>query len=94
MKKTLFPFLALVLFITSCKKDECPDDMNDITEAICDSTFNPVVMCHGFLASGDTYAGQVKRFMQNRYCSESTYVFDWNSLDGGSSVNELDAFID
>jgi len=51
-------------------------------------------MCHGFLASGDTYAGQVKRFAQNNYCGSSTYVFDWNSLGGGSSVEALDDFID
>ena len=95
MKHLLFPLVTIALFITSCKKDECPEDVNDNAPiAVCDSSFNPVVMCHGFLASGDTYARQVKRFVQNNYCSSSTYVYDWNSLGGGSSVNDLDEFID
>jgi hypothetical protein len=94
MKKLFLPLLV-VLFASSCKKDECPDEIDDNPSiAVCDTSFNPVIMCHGFLASGDTYTGQVKRFLQNDYCRNAAYVFDWNSLDGGSSVNELDAFID
>ena len=92
MKRGAFLLMAIAIAVSSCKKEECPDDI--ITGSVCDTTYYPIVMCHGFLASGDTYAGQVKRFIQNDYCSNSTYVFDWNSLGGGSSVNELDAFID
>lgn len=96
MKKLLLPLFIVSLLVTACKKDECPEDMidNDGTEAVCDTAYNPVVMCHGLLASGDTYAGQVKRFRQNNYCENSIYVFDWNTLGGGSSELELDAFID
>jgi hypothetical protein len=92
MKKLLLTLIPVMLLVPSCKKEECPDEI--ITDTICDTTYYPIVMCHGFLASGDTYAGQVKRFIQNDYCSTSGYVFDWNSLGGGSSVSELDAFID
>ena len=96
MKKTAFFLLATTIIFSSCKKEECPDDIidDDGISVGCDTTYYPIVMCHGLLASGDTYAGQVKRFAQNHYCGTSTYVFDWNTLGGGSSELELDAFID
>lgn len=54
----------------------------------------PIVMLHGFLASGDTYANTAMRFTSNGYCPELLYVYDWNSLGGGSDNNALDVFID
>jgi len=91
-----FPKLLLLLFplmVFSCSEDEPVLQPDDVTSG-CDTTLAPVVMCHGFLASGDTYAGQVKRFVQNSYCGTSVYVYDWNSLGGGSSPELLDAFIE
>lgn len=91
-------FLALSVVLAACQKEEpLVNDQNDITTptpADCDTTFYPVVMCHGFLASGDTYAPQVKRFVQNGYCPNFLYVLDWNSLGGGSAVGQLDEYID
>ena len=95
MKKTILFLFTISSIFSSCKKDECPPIIdNGGIGVTCDTTFNPVVMCHGLLASGDTYASQVKRFAQNNYCGNSTYVFDWNTLGGGSSVDGLDDFID
>ncbi|MFT6211342.1 MAG: pimeloyl-ACP methyl ester carboxylesterase [Bacteroidia bacterium] len=95
MKKAILLLFTISSMFSSCKKDEHSPVIDDGgIDVTCDTTFNPVVMCHGLLASGDTYASQVKRFTQNNYCGNSTYVFDWNTLGGGSSVDGLDDFID
>ena len=61
----------------------------------CDEALLPVVFVHGFLASGDTYAGQVRRFGEQGYCPGRLRAFDWNTLGGSnSSIARLDAFID
>lgn len=60
----------------------------------CNPNFRPVIMMHGFLASGDTYAPQVMRFTSNGYCENRLFTFDWNSIAGGDNVPVLDAFID
>lgn len=98
MKKNRVPLAIALLLISACQKEENLNPSNLVIDSgsvsECDTTRYPVVMCHGFLASGDTYAGQVKRFIQNDYCGGDLYVFDWNSLGGGSSVDALDEFID
>lgn len=90
-----FQLIALLFatLMSSCAEDD-PQLQPGYQTAACDSTLTPIVMCHGFLASGDTYAGQVKRFLQGNYCGQSVYVYDWNSLGGGSSPALLDAFIE
>ncbi len=93
MKKLLFLSAVIAVFISACSPDD--EIINNVDESqTCDTTYLPIVMCHGFLASGDTYAKQAKRFLQNNYCGVSVYVFDWNSLGGGSKVEALDAFIE
>jgi len=64
--------------------------------AKCDITKRPVVFIHGFLASGDTYAGQIQRFADAGFCPERLFVFDWNSVSGSGKKNDslLNAFID
>ena len=61
----------------------------------CNASFLPVVFVHGFLASGDTYAGQAIRFSEQGYCPGYLRVIDWNTLGGGpkASLGRLDAFI-
>ncbi len=55
----------------------------------------PVVMAHGFLAGGDTFANHFARFVANGYCPDRLYAFDWNTLDRGADhVAALDALID
>lgn len=60
----------------------------------CD-VYRPVIMVHGFLASGDTWAKFAQYFTSNGYCNRQMYAFDWNSLATGSNVSAaLDAFVD
>jgi hypothetical protein len=62
---------------------------------VIDTTFRPVVMVHGFLASGDTYASFAQRFTSNGYDWRRMFVFDWNSLNQfGDNNTALDKFID
>jgi len=63
--------------------------------AQCDKTKIPVVFIHGFLASGDSYAAQVQRFVQAGYCGDCLFVFDWNTItqDGKVSDSLLENFI-
>ncbi len=58
--------------------------------------FLPVVMVHGVLASGDTYAKPAMLFESNGYDQALLNVFDWNSLAGSNAaaINALDVFID
>ena len=92
MKKffPIFSMILLGLLFTQCKDEdpvigsnpgntgmetdeefEYPDAVNDVL---------PVIMVHGFLASGDTYALQAKRFIANGYDQNYVYTFDWNSI--------------
>lgn len=64
-------------------------------QAQCDTTKRPIVFVHGFLASGDTYAGQIQRFIEAGYCADRLFVFDWNSVSGNLRKTDslLNAFI-
>lgn len=66
------------------------------TFAQCDITKRPIVFIHGFLASGDTYAGQIQRFIDAGYCPYRLFVYDWNSVSGNGKKNDslLNIFID
>ncbi len=81
-------FIAAFVIISACKQD---DEMETVP---CDSTVLPIVMAHGFLASGDTYATQFQRFTSNNYCADRLFAFDWNTLEQEGAENLLDAFID
>ncbi len=68
-------------------------DVNPLPQ--CNTGYLPVVMAHGVLASGDTYAPQIMRFTSNGYCNNRLFTFDWNSIGNGiDNVGILDAFID
>lgn len=55
----------------------------------------PLVMAHGLLASGDTWAPHVKRFEANGHPVECYHAFDWQTLNmGADHPGRLDAFID
>jgi len=61
----------------------------------CDTCKYPIVMVHGFLASGDTWVPFHQLFTSNGYKPNQLYAFDWNSLNmGANNVALLDAFID
>ncbi len=89
--------LALALLSLNCKDDKDGGTDGGMTgnEMTCDSTLRPIILVHGFLASGDTYELQLQRFASNGYCNQNLYAFDWNTLAFGSdATTELDAFID
>ncbi len=67
-----------------------------MSSAQCDATKRPIVFIHGFLASGDTYAGQIQRFINAGYCADQLFVFDWNSVSGNGKKTDslLSTFID
>jgi hypothetical protein len=57
--------------------------------------YRPVIMVHGFLASGDTWAKFAHYFTSNGYCNRHMNAFDWNSLaTGANNSAALDALID
>ena len=89
---TLAALSTLALLVSACGDDTPPE-----TEKVaCDPTRRPIVMAHGFLASGDTYAAFARRFEANGYCQSHLVAFDWNTLafDRESAVTELDQAID
>lgn len=99
--KRYVALIALIVVFSQCKKEEEMDfepakrklsqQQNPPT---CKDSLLPVVMMHGFLASGDTYAKHFMRFTSNGYCGNRLFAYDWNTLGGGGDVNLLDDFID
>jgi pimeloyl-ACP methyl ester carboxylesterase len=66
-------------------------------EVECDTCRYPVVMVHGFLASGDTWTKFFQHFHSNGYHRLWLRAFDWNSLSqfgGNNTADLLDQFID
>jgi len=92
---TLLVFLTLNL-APAC--DSNPSETGPADAALppsCESNHRPIVMAHGFLASGDTWALQALRFQSNGYCPDQLHTFDYNSLDRSTDhVGALDAFVD
>ncbi len=87
----VIPILVLAVIALGCQENQrdAPGVM------ACDDTHVPVVMAHGFLASGDTWGKHVPRFAANGYCASRFHAFDWNSLDRDADhVQALETFID
>ncbi len=93
MRQTII-FVAFLALLSSCAKDKKNQDSN----SGCNAASRPVIMVHGFLASGDTWASQAQRFQSNSYCDDKVYVFDWNTLNQttgqAAAVLQLDSLID
>ncbi len=83
-------FFLTVVLLFSCTKSE------DVVEQNTGQNEDyPLIMMHGALGSGDTYATQAQRFVSNGYASDLIFAFDWNSLDqGGTPEIDLDLFVD
>lgn len=106
--KLKYYLLALVLvFLFSCSKDDSdpgtPIDPNPIDTTIVDTTGMideymgeiPIIMLHGTLGSGDTYATQFYRFLDNGYTKDELFAFDWDGASFGSRpIDDLDSFVD
>lgn len=89
MRKILF-YSLFVMALFSCTKE------TNTTQSIPDpvpSGKTPVIFVHGFLASSDTYEKQVKRFTSNGYSLADLYAFDWNSLGGTTTQQDLDKLV-
>jgi hypothetical protein len=91
MRKFLF-FGVLSLLLFSCKEETSG---NLAIPVPVPSGKDPIIFVHGFLASGDTYEKQVKRFTSNGYSLADLYAFDWNSLGDRSVINRnLNTLVD
>lgn len=60
----------------------------------CESDHRPVVMVHGMLASGDTWARHTMRFEANGSCPGHVVALDWNTLGGVEATEGLAALVD
>jgi hypothetical protein len=47
------------------------------------------------MGSGDNWASQIQRFVQNGFCEDRLFVFDWNSISGTTTtIPALKKYID
>lgn len=61
----------------------------------CDDSKPPILMAHGFLAAGDTWALHTQRFSSRGWCESRIRAFDWDSLAGAAgALDALDAAVD
>lgn len=94
-KHTLFSFpYSILFFLSMLIFSVAACDKNDNADCDCDASLRPIIMAHGFLASGDTYAKQVMRFTTNGYCADRLFAYDWNTLNQEDIATTLDAFVD
>ncbi|HQO32142.1 MAG TPA: alpha/beta fold hydrolase [Chitinophagales bacterium] len=91
MKKT-FLYLFALLTVLSCAKENTTENKPIIPPIPSGRT--PVIFIHGFLAAGDTYEKQIKRFCSNGYTQADLYTFDWNSLGGTTTQPDLNRMVD
>lgn len=54
----------------------------------------PLVMIHGFLASGDTYEQQALRFAANGFDMDRIFTFDWNTVGRQGNMTALIEMVD
>jgi len=97
MRLTYITLFFLLAF--GCSNESNPVDLRETQQPLsfnlCDTCKYPVVMVHGFLASGDTWAPLSQLFTSNGYHGSRVAAFDWNSLaQGANTAAQLDAFID
>lgn len=87
--KNVLLYTTFVFILFSCNKI---NETNAIPEPV-PSGKTPIIFVHGFLASGDTYEKQTKRFTSNGYSLADLYTFDWNSLGGTTTQQDLDKLV-
>ena len=97
----IFYIVLLALGSLACTRtnllsNTSPENTPPASPVECDTCLYPIVMVHGFLASGDTWTKFHQLFTSNGYKWRSLYAFDWNSLNqlGGGTTQLLDQFID
>jgi pimeloyl-ACP methyl ester carboxylesterase len=93
-------YLAFLLLLCQCSKPESLENTTNTERetaapsgpdpnALGCEVYRPVVMVHGFLASGDTWAKFGALFSSNGYCNRQINAFDWNSLAQGTNNSAL-----
>lgn len=87
-------FFACILLFFSCQKEANNTDTDQNT--LDPAKIYPVIMIHGMLASGDTYANTAMHLLSNGYPENFMYTFDWNSLGGASAqtTGRLQSLVD
>jgi len=92
----LFPLALTIAVALSPALQSCGDDPQTPTPTACDPARRPIVMAHGFLASGDTWASFSRLFEANGYCQSHLIAYDWNTLafNRDAAVVGLDSAID
>lgn len=104
----LLAFAFALSLLLACQKNNALAPLGDtdrpltekpvvppVSPFACDTCQYPLVMVHGFLASGDTYAPFLQLFRTNGYKTSFFHAFDWNSLNQGANhAAALNAFID
>ncbi|GEM_PF-865851 len=53
----------------------------------CKSSKRPIIFVHGFMGGGDNFSLMIQRFLQNGYCPDDLFVFDWDTLTQNFSVS-------
>lgn len=93
--KNILPFLFLFMLVfAQCTVEPLPfQDTAELRSLIAEDTI-PVIMIHGALASGDTYATQAQRFSSNDYPDNYLHAFDWNSIAQETPTDRLDDLVD
>jgi pimeloyl-ACP methyl ester carboxylesterase len=86
-------FFTSTGLLQSCHKEEVKPKGDDSNQ-VCDKSWFPLVLVHGFLASGDTYEKQALRFASNSVCEDRIFTFDWNTLGGQNNEQRLKSFIE
>lgn len=96
----ILQFSVLLIATISCTRADllsntAPESNPPASPVECDTCIYPIVMVHGFLASGDTWTKFHQLFTSNGYKWRNLYAFDWNSLNqAGNNTASLDQFID
>ena len=85
---------GIPLLCLSCQDHARTDEATEIRSP-CPSVRRPLVLIHGFLASGDTWSRHVQRLIQTGSCPDWIVAYDWNTLDReGDHTTQLDFIID
>lgn len=90
MKRSLL-FLMLIFCFSFTSDAKTHADLNDVEKT---EAHLPLVLIHGFLASGDTYEKQVLRFAANGFSPERIFIFDWNTVGRQGSMTALVELVD
>ena len=89
------PDLAPDLAVDAAVDYAIPDPPPLPERDACDDSRPPVVMAHGLLAAGDTWAAHVARFAANGHCPDRYHAFDWDTLAMDlDNAALLDVFVD